>query len=77
MELGHCNGESPKAKSVAILVPSLEPDNDYWCPGCEQYKSMNNFYPDAGRYPGITSTCKECDNKGRTARFRRARKAKA
>ena len=73
MGLGHCNGQSPKAKSITILVPSLEPDDVRWCYACESYVATKYFYGDAGRSTGRTSYCKACDNKQRVERERKQR----
>ena len=62
MGLGYSNSCRTKAESVVILVPSLDSDDDKWCPMCKQYKSKNEFYMAAMRYDGLTSYCKVCDN---------------
>ena len=75
MGLGYCSSQRATAKSSIILVPSLDGDNDKWCWKCQQYKDKSQFYSDAGRPSGIKDECKQCDNKARAERFRKAKKA--
>ena len=76
MELGYRTGQGTKAKNSEIIVPSLNFEDDKWCPTCKQYKLIKEFYSDAGREGGIAYTCKECDNKRRMGRYRRAKELK-
>ena len=77
MGSGYCSGQSSTAKSITILVPSLEPDDVRWCPGCESYVATKRFYGAAGRSTGRGSYCKSCDNKHRVARRRKAQAEKS
>ena len=73
MGQGHCSGQGSKAKSITILVPSLEPDDVRWCAACESYVATKEFYGDVGRSVGYTTYCKACDNKHRAERRRKAK----
>jgi hypothetical protein len=73
MGLGHCNRPGTKAKSIVILIPSLEQENDKQCLCCGQFKPINEFY--ANNLTKIQNICKLCDhtrrNKNRRKIFER------
>ena len=74
MGLGYRGNRGTKAKNPTILVPSLKPDNDKWCYKCKQYKSAETcFSGDASRWDKLTAICKECSNKIRVERRRKAK----
>ena len=71
MGLGYCAGRSPESKSVTVLVPTLEAEEEKWCYDCKQYVSIKLFYLN-GRRGTATDKCKACDNTYRHARRRKA-----
>ena len=65
MGLGYCAGRSPESKSVTVLVPTLEAEEEKWCYACTQYVCIDSFYSNS-------SSCKFCDNRRRTERRKKA-----
>ena len=68
MGKGYCNCRSTKTKSRTIIIPDIKLDEEKWCPGCEQFITIKDFYGDTTRSKGISCYCKVCDNKKRCSR---------
>jgi len=68
--LGHCSGGCAETEdNRVVVVPDAEFEEEKWCPSCEQYVALSNWYSNSARYDGVGTFCKLCDNKKRKARM--------
>ncbi len=57
-----------------ILVPSEPHINEKWCAQCRQYRKVpDEWHSNIGRYDGVGTDCKLCNNRNRIIRRQKRR----